>query len=137
MIDEVGADIVAYSEHKINYRHKDNIIGMCQVFNGGEAEIRTQTGHNCHENVGRTHRGGTSLLLYGTLINQYNFGASGKDDTSLGRWVTMTLGGNDGITTRVVCGYNPCKTPHKAMRSTYQQHRRYYSKKEKNHTCPT
>jgi len=39
VIDELGADIVAYSEHKINCRHKDNSNGMGQMFNGGEAEI--------------------------------------------------------------------------------------------------
>ena len=39
VIYKVGADIVAYSEHKINCRHKDNSNGMGQMFNGGEAEI--------------------------------------------------------------------------------------------------
>ena len=111
------------------------VNGMGQMFIGGKYEIRTQTGHNCHENAGRTQHGDTSLLLYGTLIDQYDFEVLQKDDTGLGRWVTMTLRGNDWITTRVVCKYNPCKTPRKAVRSSYQQHRRYNIKKEFKKTC--
>ena len=42
LIDELEADVVAYSEHKINSAHKDNVNGMGQMFNGGEAEIRTR-----------------------------------------------------------------------------------------------
>ena len=136
IIDELEADVVAYSEHKINCAHKDNVNGMGQMFNGGEAEIRTQTGHNVHENVGRTQQGGTSLLLFGSLIDQYNFEESGKDDSGLGRWVVMTFQGSHGIVTRVVCGYNPCVTNRRATRSTYQQHKRYFVTKESDRTCP-
>ena len=70
------------------------------------------------------------------MVGQYDFEASGKDDTGLVRCVPMTLRGNDGITPRLVCGYNPCKTPRKATRSTYQQHRRYHTKKEETCTYP-
>ena len=136
VIDELGADFAAFCEPRINCAHKDNVNGLSQMFHGGEAEIRTQTGWNVHENVGRTQQGGTGLLLYGELIQQYDFEASGKDDTGLGRWVFMTLRGSDGIVTRVVCAYNPCYTQGKATRSTYQQHRRYFLKKEKDRTCP-
>ena len=93
-------------------------------------------GHNVHENVGRTQQGGTSLLLYGPLIDQYNFEASGKDDAGLGRWVVMVFRGSEGITTRVICGYNPCVSNVRARHSLYQQHRRYFIEKEKDTTCP-
>ena len=136
LIDELEADVVAYAEHRINCAHKDNVNGMGQMFNGGEAEIRTQTGHNKHLNIGRQQQGGTSLLLFGPLIDQYDFENSGKDDTGLGRWVVMTFVGSDGIVTRVVCGYQPCYAPRKAKRSSYQQHRRYLLKIEKDLTCP-
>ena len=75
------------------------------------------------------------MLLYGALIDQYDFETSGKDDTGLGRWVVMVFRGSEGITTRVVCGYNPCKTK-KSQRSTYQQHQRYLIQTEKDTTCP-
>ncbi|MEJ2137350.1 MAG: hypothetical protein P8X86_19155, partial [Desulfofustis sp.] len=136
LIDELEADVVAYNEHRINCAHKDNVNGMGQMFNGGEAEIRTVTGWNVHENVGRQQQGGTSLLLFGPLIDQYDFEASGKDDTGLGRWVVMVFRGSEGITTRVVCGYNPCVSARKATRSTYQQHRRYLITKESDRACP-
>ena len=83
-MDELEADVVAYSEHKINSVHNDNVNGVGQTFNGGEAEMQTQTGHNQHKNVGRMQQGGTSLLLYGQLIHQTNSKASGKDAAGLG-----------------------------------------------------
>ena len=75
-------------------------------------------------------------MLYGPLIEQHDFEASGKDPTGLGRWVSIVLKGGDGIKTRLVCGYNPCASSKKAVRSSYQQHRRYLIKKEKDTTCP-
>ena len=136
VVNELEVCIVAYSEQQINFKHKDNINGMGHMFNEGEAEIRTQTRHNVHENVGRRQIGVTSLLLYGPLIEQYTFEASVKDDTGLGRWVVMTLQGSDGVTTWIVCGYNPCSTPRRAIHSTYQQHRRYLVNRENNLMCP-
>ena len=103
IIDELEADLVAYSEHRLNCKHKDNRNGFSQMFRGGEAEIKTVAVHNANENVDRTQEGGTSLLCYGPLIEQYDFEHSGKDGTGLGRWVVM-----GGMVTRVICGYNPC-----------------------------
>ena len=94
-------------------------------------------GHNVHEKkCGKVQQGGTDILLYGSLVDQYNFEASGKDDTRLGRWVSMVLQEADGIRTRVVCGYNPCHIKKKATRSSYQQQMRYFIMKENNRTCP-
>ena len=74
--------MVAYNEHKINFSHKLNCNGMSQMFNGGECEMRSVAGHNVHEKEGgRTQEGGTSMLLFGPLIQQHNFKASGKDET--------------------------------------------------------
>ena len=76
------------------------------MFRGGEAEIPSIAAHNFHENVGRIKEGGTSMLPYGPLVDQYNFEQSGKDDTGLGRWVVMISQGSKGIKTRIFCGYN-------------------------------
>ena len=65
--------VVAYSEHRLNYKHKDNRNGFSQIIRGGEAEIRSIAAHNVHENVGRVQEGGTSMLLYGPLVYQYDF----------------------------------------------------------------
>ena len=107
------------------------------MFNGGEAEIRSVVGGNTHEKGGsKVQQGGTGMLLYGGLIDQYDFEASGKDETGLGRWVHMVLQGEDGIRTRFVCGYNPCPSGKRATKSSYQQHRRYFIRKERDRTCP-
>ena len=55
------------------------------MFWGGEVDIRSISAHNVHENVGRVQEGGTSMLLYGMFVDQYDFKHSGKDDTGLGR----------------------------------------------------
>ena len=72
--------------------------------------------HNVHENAGRIQEGGTSLLLYGPLVDQYDFEHSGNDDTGLGRWAVMVLRGSDQITTRIVSAYNPCYNTKKGSR---------------------
>ena len=107
------------------------------MFNGGETETRSVIGGNTQEKGGsKIQQGGTGMLLYGELIDQYDYEASGKDTTGLGRWVHMVLQGEDGIRTRFICGYNPCPSGRKATKSSYQQHRRYFIRKEKDRTCP-
>jgi hypothetical protein len=110
LIDDLEADIVAFSEHRINMQHKDNRNGLSQMFCGGEAEIRSLSAHNSHEGhvAGRSQEGGTGLPLFGPLIEQYDFESSCKDPTGLGCWVVMVFRGENGLTTRVVVGYNPC-----------------------------
>lgn len=57
IFDELEVDIVAFSEHRINCKHKSNRNSLKQLFQGGEAELRTVVGHNVHENVSRTQEG--------------------------------------------------------------------------------
>ena len=42
---------------------------------------------------GKTQQGRTQTLLYGPLIEQHDFEASGKDPTGLERWVSIVLKG--------------------------------------------
>ena len=138
LADELELDLLALTEHRINPRHRQNKNGLAQMFKGGESEVRAQVGHNAHENISRVQEGGVGLLLYGPLIEQYDFEASGnsKDATGLGRWAVMVFRGTNGLTTRVVCGYNPCYSGKKGLRTTYQQHRRYFLRRHKDKTCP-
>jgi hypothetical protein len=125
--DKLEVDLVAYNEHRINYQHRDNSLSFNQLFRGGEAELRSIVAHNSHENVRRVQEGGTSLMLFGPLVQQLNTLEPGKDETGLGRWVVMTLtGGTAGFTTRIVCGYNPCGNSRLDSSTTYAQHRRYF-----------
>ena len=139
LIDDLEADIVAYNEHRLNLMHKQNRNGFSQMFKGGEAEIRSLAAHNVHEGreVGRIQEGGTCLMSFGTIIEQYDFEESQRDPSGLGRWVVMVFRGSNGITTRVVCGYNPCYNKHGFhSRTSYQQHRRHFIQREKDDTCP-
>ena len=136
VIDDLEADLVALPEHKVNCRHKHNRNGFRQMFNGGEADIRAVAAHNVHENVSKYQEGGTALLAFGPIVEQYDFEHSGKDNTGLGRWVSMVFRGSEGVTTRIVCGYNPCYNTRKESRTFYQQNRRYLITKEKDRSCP-
>ena len=95
------------------------------MLRGGEEEIRSIAAHNVHENVGRIQEGGMSMILYGPLVDQYDFKHSGKDDTGLGRWVVMVFQGSEGIKTRILCGYNSCYNKNMESRNSYQQQHRY------------
>lgn len=94
--------------------------------------------HNRHaaKESGRVQEGGTAMLLFGTLIDQYDAEESGRDDLGLGRWTYMVFRGGDGLTTRVVCGYNPCYNKKKESKTSYQQLRHYHVLKENDLTCP-
>jgi hypothetical protein len=117
-------DIVAYCEHQLNMRHKKNGNSFNLLFKEWEAEVQSIVAYNVHWDIGRTHQGGTSLLLFGPLTKQLGLdhNESDKDDTGLGRWSIMTLQG-DGVHTRVVCGSNPCGNSKLNSEMTYQQHR--------------
>ena len=135
LLDELEVDAAAFSEHRQNLKHKDNKHGFSQLFNGGEADVRSVVGHNVHENVSRIQQGGTSLLLFGDLVQHLDMEQSGCDDSGLGRWSVMTLTGEDGFKTRLVCGYNPCYNNKKGSSRKYQQHRRFLINTRKDLTC--
>ncbi len=74
-------------------------------------------------------------MIFGTLVKLVDWTAVQKDKTGLGRWSTVTLK-NNGITTRIMCGYNPCFNKSKDNSTTYAQHHRYFVKAKKDLTCP-
>jgi hypothetical protein len=133
--DELEVDLVAYCEHQLNMQHRSNVNGSNQLFKGGELMVQSVVAHNIHKNVGRTQQGGTSLLLvFGHLTEQLDHDETGNV-SGLGRWTVMTLQ-EDGVCTRVICGYNPCGNGKLNSGTTYQQQRRYFITREKDLTCP-
>jgi hypothetical protein len=84
VIDDLQADVVCYNEHRQNLRHQANKNGFCQMFNGGETDLRAIASHNVHENVGKYQEGGTEMMSYGNLLQQFNPEGSGHDDLGLG-----------------------------------------------------
>ncbi len=74
--------------------------------------MQSVVAHNVHKGkkVGRIQEGGTGILMFGPLRTEYlDMPNSGKDESSLGWWSTMTVKG-EGVQTRIVCGYNPCNS---------------------------
>ena len=137
MIDELEADVVAFNEHRLNMRHKDNVNGFSQLFRGGEAVIQSVVSHNINENISRVQEGGTCMMAIGPITDYIAHAnrQEGKDITGLGRWSVITLQG-EGFKTRMVCGYNPCYNNNPSSSTSYQQHRRFFINKKKDLTCP-
>ena len=136
IIDDMEADVVAYCEHRQNLRHKQNKNGFIQMFNGGETDIRAIAAQNANENVGQVQEGGTEMLAFGNLMDQFYSNRSGRDELGLGRWTFMRFVGSYGVVTYMVCGYNPTENNKVESRTTYQQHRILYINKQKEITCP-
>ncbi len=107
VIDDLQADVVCYNKHCQNLWHK-NQNGFRQMFNVGETDLRVIASHNVHETAGKYQEGGTAVLNYCNLLQQFDPGGSGRDDLGLGRWSYMRFVGNDRIVTRVICGYSSC-----------------------------
>ncbi len=133
--DELEVDVVAYNEHRLNMKHNLNKVGFSQLFWGGEAEVRSVVGHNIHSvKQRRIQEGGTSLLMFGGMVDYYDRTQSQAEESGLGRWVVMTLRGE--VTTRIVCGYNPCGNDRPNSGTVYHQQRQYWVTKRKCLTCP-
>ena len=137
LIHDLEADMVAYNEHRLNLSNKRNINGFKKMFHRGETEIRTLAAHNTHEQeiAGAYQEGGTCLLAYGGIIDQFDRETSGRDESGLGRWVHMAFHGNN-MTTRVICSYSPCYNRNLASGTSYSQQRRYLLTDKHDTTCP-
>jgi hypothetical protein len=122
VIDDLQADIVCYNEHCQNLWHKANRNEFRQMFNGGETELRAIMSHNRNEEAGKFQEGGTAMMVYGDLIQQFDPKASGRDDLGLGRWTYMLFCGTNNMVTQVICGYSPCANKKKDSGMVYQQH---------------
>ncbi len=106
------------------------------MFNGGETELRAIASHNKNEEARKLQEGGTAMIVYGDLIQQFDPEESGWDDLGLGRWTHMKFKGDDNISTRVICGYSPCVNKKKDLGTVYQQHCQHHINTLKDDTCP-
>jgi hypothetical protein len=128
VINDLQADIVCYNEHQQNLCHKSNWNGFWQMFNGNKTELRALVSHN--------QEGGTSMMVYGNFIQQFDPEDSGRDDLGLGQWTYMKFSGCDNIVSRVIRGYSPCVNKKKDLGTIYQQHCRHLINKLNDDTCP-
>ncbi len=136
VIDNLQVDIVCYNEHCQNLQHKANRNGFQQMFNGGETELWAIASHNSNKDAGKFQEGGTAMMVYGDLIQQFDPEESGRDDLGLGWWTYMLFCGTNNTVTLVICGYSPCANKKKDSGTVYQQHCRHLIIKLKDGTCP-
>ena len=106
------------------------------MFNDGETDIRAIAAHNANENVGQVQEGGTEMLAFGNMMDQFDGNGSGRDELGIGRWTFMIFAGSYGVVTYVVCGYNPTENNKVKYGITYQQHKRFYIDRQKDLTFP-
>ena len=85
VINDLQADVVCYNEHCQNLKHKTNCNGFRQMFNGGEIDLRAIVAHNVTEDTGKFQEGGTAMLVFGNLIEQFDSEGSGQDNLGLGQ----------------------------------------------------
>ena len=85
------------------------------------------TGHNIHETICQDQQGGTAIMSLGRLTEVVL--DLGTDTSGLGRWSWLRIGSN-GVITRVVSAYLPCKPRNNsAGKTVWDQHRRYFQSK--------
>ncbi len=82
VINGPQADMVCFDEHCQNLKHKTNQNGFRQMFNGGETELRAIAAHNVNKVTGKFQEGGTAMLVFGNLIEQ--FAPEGSEQDNLG-----------------------------------------------------
>ena len=58
IINNLEADIVAYNEIRVNWKHKSNVNSLGNLFQGGGLEVRAVAAHNAHKDgVEKTQEG--------------------------------------------------------------------------------
>jgi hypothetical protein len=84
VIDDLQANIVCYNEHRQNLWHKSNRNGFRQMFDGGETILWAIASHSKNEEAGKFQEGGTAMIVYRDLIQQFDPEESGWDVLGLG-----------------------------------------------------
>jgi hypothetical protein len=97
--DELEADGLLYSEHRLNLRHKDNKNDFKQMLQQ-EVACHAVAGHNVHHGVSRVQEGGTGMVAFGNTTGYIS--KVGKGPYGLGRWCGILYGGSYGHRTRVM-----------------------------------
>jgi hypothetical protein len=70
VINDLQVDVVCYNENCQHLKHKTNQNGFCQIFNGGETDLRAIARHNVNKKAGKFQEGGTAILVFGEMFKQ-------------------------------------------------------------------
>ena len=71
-------------------------------------ELRAIASNDVHKELGKFQEGGTAMMTYGDLIQQFDPEGSGHNNLGLGCWTFMRFVGDNKIVTQVICGNSPC-----------------------------
>ncbi len=79
--------------------------------------------HNVHEgkHAGRVQEGGTGSICFGDATGYVK--KVGCNEERLGQWSWILFGGAEGLNTRIITAYNPCKNKNINSGTSYQQQR--------------
>ena len=94
---------------------------------------RISSTNNKHEKVDSFQYGGTATATFDEAAHRVH--STGGDATGLGRWSWITFNGKNGVRTRVISAYVPCKSSNDKYKTVYNQHRRYFLR-QGNTECP-
>ena len=79
VINDLQADVVCYNEYHQNLKHKTNQNGFRKMFNGEDTELRAIAAHNVNKDAGKFQEGGTVMLVFGDLIEQFDPEGLGRE----------------------------------------------------------
>ena len=105
LLKQCGADVLAGVETQTDWRCAEESEKFDNLFGQGK-ERRSVVGYNkSEEKIARSQAGGTAMMAIGRVKSKVM--DTGVDETDLGRWCWIKLGGG-GKTTYVVTVYVPC-----------------------------
>jgi hypothetical protein len=119
LIRDLQVDIVAGCECQCNWNYVPPRRQFLQLLSPGISTVGVAS-HNITETINRDQMGGTAIAAVGRLSDVVT--EVGCDESGLARWSWIRIG-TTARSTRVVCGYLPCK-PGKTARghTVWEQH---------------
>ncbi len=90
--DELDADGLLHSKHRLNLKHKDNKNNFKQMFQQ-EVACQAVASHNVHHGMARVQEGGTGMVAFGDTTGYIS--KIGKDPYGLGRWCWILYSGSN------------------------------------------
>ena len=126
LIKHLDIDLLAGCEVQCDWTFVDQSSRFPDLLSQAQA-IKGLASHNTTERIQREQMGGTAVAATGRLVDIVS--ETGSDPTGLGRWTWLKLGSGR-PTTRVICGYLPCKPGRSSRgRTVWEQQQRYFESK--------
>ena len=126
LIKQMQIDVITGCEVQCDWTFRDNGSKFIDMLANGQS-LKGLAAHNTTERIQREQMGGTAVAATGRITDLVT--DCGCDPTGLGRWSWIRLG-TQSPSTRIVCGYLPCKPGRTSRgRTVWEQHKRYFEAK--------